>query len=113
MKFCFENLGLLDKAELDLADLTIICGENNTGKTYATYAIYGFLRSWRNLLRTVISNEIDTFEHSGNKYQINLENLFKGKINHYINRMGEQFANDLSSVFAAKEEAFAHTKNKK
>ncbi|BCL67080.1 hypothetical protein Hhaem_07930 [Haemophilus haemolyticus] len=112
MKFCFENLGLLDKAELDLADLTIICGENNTGKTYATYAIYGFLRSWRNLLRTVISNEIDTFEHSGNKYQINLENLFKGKINHYINRMGEQFANDLSSVFAAKEEAFAHTKIK-
>lgn len=112
MKFCFENLGLLDKAELDLADLTIICGENNTGKTYATYAIYGFLRSWRSLLRTVISDEIDTFEHSENKYQINLEKLFKDRINYYINKMGEQFVNDLPSVFAAKEDAFANTKIK-
>ena len=112
MKFCFENLGLLDKAELDLADLTIICGENNTGKTYATYAIYGFLRSWKSLLRTVIYDEIDTFEHSENKYQINLEKLFKDRINYYVNKMGEQFVNDLPSVFAAKEDAFANTKIK-
>ena len=47
MKFTFEKLGLLDYVEVELADLTLICGENNTGKTYVTYAIYGFLRSWR------------------------------------------------------------------
>ena len=58
MKFMFENLGLLDEAEIELADLTVICGENNTGKTYATYAIYGFLRSWRSLLKNYISREI-------------------------------------------------------
>ena len=50
MRFQFQNLGLLDEAEVALADLTLICGENNTGKTYATYAIYGFMRSWRQLL---------------------------------------------------------------
>jgi predicted ATPase len=51
MEYRFENLGLLDQADLEIADLTLICGENNTGKTYATYAVYGFLRSWRGILR--------------------------------------------------------------
>lgn len=46
MKFRIENLGRLDRAELEVADLTVICGENNSGKTYATYALYGFLRMW-------------------------------------------------------------------
>jgi hypothetical protein len=31
MKFHFENLGLLDQVDLELADLSLICGENNTG----------------------------------------------------------------------------------
>lgn len=47
MKATFKNLGALKHATLDVGDLTILTGKNNTGKTYATYAIYGFLRSWR------------------------------------------------------------------
>lgn len=48
MKIMVKNLGVLRQAEFDLGDLTIICGGNNSGKTYATYALYGFLKSWRN-----------------------------------------------------------------
>jgi predicted ATPase len=45
----------LRQAEFSLGDLTIICGANNTGKTYATYALYGFLESWRNVvMKTVV-----------------------------------------------------------
>jgi hypothetical protein len=47
MKATFKNLGALKNATLDIGELTILTGKNNTGKTYATYAIYGFLRSWR------------------------------------------------------------------
>ena len=43
MKIEVNNLGLLKHAEFSLGDLTIICGGNNTGKTYATYALFGFL----------------------------------------------------------------------
>ena len=50
MKIHLKNLGILKHAEFSLGDLTIICGENNTGKTYATYALYGFLDSWRGLI---------------------------------------------------------------
>ena len=51
MKITLKNLGILKQAEFSLGDLTIICGENNTGKTYATYALYGFLKDWRKHIR--------------------------------------------------------------
>jgi ABC-type branched-subunit amino acid transport system ATPase component len=46
MNIKISNLGALQKAEFSLGDLTIICGGNNTGKTYATYALFGFLSGW-------------------------------------------------------------------
>jgi predicted ATPase len=42
MKIKIKNLGVLKQAEFTLGDLTIICGGNNTGKTYASYALFGF-----------------------------------------------------------------------
>lgn len=50
MKISVRNLGVLKQAEFELGDLTLICGDNNTGKTYATYALFGFLSKWRRLL---------------------------------------------------------------
>jgi predicted ATPase len=43
MKISIKNLGPLKQAEFTIGDMTIICGCNNTGKTYATHATYGFL----------------------------------------------------------------------
>jgi len=45
MKISARNLGPLKNLEFELGDLTIICGQNNTGKTYATYSLFGFLVS--------------------------------------------------------------------
>lgn len=47
MKIQIKNLGALQQAEFSLGDMTILCGSNNTGKTYATYALFGFLSGWR------------------------------------------------------------------
>lgn len=47
MKIQIKNLGALQQAEFSLGDMTILCGGNNTGKTYATYALFGFLFVWR------------------------------------------------------------------
>ena len=44
MKFRFKNLGPIKEADLELGNLTIIAGRNNTGKTYLAYALYGFLK---------------------------------------------------------------------
>lgn len=46
MEIALKNIGVLKQAEFSLGRLTVICGDNNTGKTYATYALYGFLSFW-------------------------------------------------------------------
>jgi len=46
VKFHFKKIGPIDDAELELGDFTIIAGRNNTGKTYLTYTLYGFLKDW-------------------------------------------------------------------
>jgi predicted ATPase len=43
MKVKAKNLCPLKQPEFVLGDLTIICGGNNTGKTYATYALFGLI----------------------------------------------------------------------
>ena len=50
VNFKLENIGLIDNAEVSLNDFTLICGQNNTGKTYITYSIYGFLHNWSSLI---------------------------------------------------------------
>ena len=58
MKFTFKDLGPIKQADLTLGDLTIVCGKNNTGKTYVTYATYGFLDYWHNIFSIDISNDL-------------------------------------------------------
>ena len=44
IKAKFKKIGPIKSAELELGDLTIIAGQNNTGKTYLVYSLYGFLK---------------------------------------------------------------------
>ena len=56
LKIRLKNLGILRHAEFSLGDLTVICGKNNTGKTYASYALHGFLQLWRGLIDFGVSD---------------------------------------------------------
>lgn len=48
VQYRLKNLGPLEEAVLELGDLTIIAGRNNTGKTYLAYTLYGFMKAWNN-----------------------------------------------------------------
>ena len=65
MKFFIENLGALDYAELELADLTIICGQNNTGKTYVTYLVFCLLSTWRQFVDVDLSKDLLSLQKNG------------------------------------------------
>lgn len=45
--WCFhlENIGCIESGEICVKPLTLLCGPNNTGKTWAMYALYGFLKN--------------------------------------------------------------------
>lgn len=112
MKFELKKVGLIDHATIELADLTVICGENNTGKTYVTYALYGFLRSWRQILAIDLRDRILESLKESISSQIDLGALFSGQINKYLDRISKRYAKGLPRVFASSPELFAQAEIK-
>jgi hypothetical protein len=105
MKITIKHLGALEQAEFTLADLTIICGNNNSGKTYATYALYGFLTFWRRVFSIDLSQDkIDELLSKGST-RIDLR-LFLAKVNAIVTNGCDDYAKRLPSVFAAPSDRF-------
>ena len=59
-KFRFRNIGPVKDAELELGDLTIIAGRNNTGKTYMAYTLYAFLKMYEEWPELVMDSDSDS-----------------------------------------------------
>ena len=48
MRYTVKNLGPITFADLQMGDMTIVCGRNNTGKSYLTYSLFSLLSFARN-----------------------------------------------------------------
>ena len=108
LKIRVKNLGILKHAEFLLGDLTIICGENNTGKTYATYALYGFLRSWGTFIPFPINDaQIQSLLTDG-VLTINLAQYIKSA-DQMLAEACERYTAQLDTVFAAPEDLFLNS----
>jgi hypothetical protein len=105
MKIQIRNLGALRHAEFTLGDMTIICGGNNTGKTYATYALFGFLSSWRERLRIGVPEQaIDMLlEHGVTSIDIG---EYRKKASDILAAGCKAYAGQLPMVFAASPDRF-------
>lgn len=115
MKIKVKNLGILDQAEFSLGDFTIICGENNTGKTYATYALYGFLDWWQERFdgyRYIPDYIFDEVMHELKENGVTRINLavFAEKAQEILNEISRRYASNLSRVFAASDQKFKSTR---
>lgn len=49
MKFQLENIGIIEKADIDLCGLTVITGKNNAGKSTIGKALYAVIEGGRNI----------------------------------------------------------------
>ena len=104
-----KNLGALRQAEFCLGGLTIICGENNTGKTYATYALFGFLHTWRKMLSVEIdSNKINQLLSEGS-VRIDLQEYIK-QTKQILIQGCQVYTKELPKIFAAPVERFNEPK---
>jgi hypothetical protein len=111
MKIIVSDLGALRQAEFDLGDLSIICGENNSGKTYVTYALFGFLHLWRNLVSVKIeSQDIDTLLSNG-LVRIPLQ-PFVQQIDGLLEKCCKAYTKELPKVFAANPDHFRNSRFK-
>ena len=109
MKISVENLGILRQAEFELGDMTIICGDNNTGKTYATYALFGFLYNWaRGMEINIPDQQINELLHRGT-IRIPITSYVEQQKN-ILKKACESYTQALPRIFASKENYFNNTK---
>ena len=110
MKFKFEKLGSLYQGEVELKDLTIICGENNTGKTYIANSIYALLANWQQLLAWRLRPEhINRLEEQG-VISINLQEEIVDHWQSILDTTMSQLVKNLSEFLAAPPERFLDTR---
>ncbi len=109
MKIMIQDLGALDYAEFSLGNLTMICGSNNTGKTYATYALFGFLRFWQNDFSVSFpQDQVQTLLNEGS-IEIDLCPFIKNSQS-IMNQASEEYLNLLPKVFSAPLDRFKNSK---
>jgi ABC-type lipopolysaccharide export system ATPase subunit len=105
MKIELKNLGALKQAELSLGDMTILCGSNNTGKTYATYALFGFLDYWHEQFSIDIpDNDINQLFNQG-VVHINIADYIK-RAPEILAEGCQAYTRLLPDVFAASADKF-------
>lgn len=71
MNFTLSNIGKIKRSDLELGKLTLLCGKNNTGKTYLTYSIYGFLK-YLSEAKFSVKNLKKNFNEAVDKYKTNI-----------------------------------------
>ncbi len=108
MEFTFSNFGLISKGKIEVADLTVICGPNNMGKTYVSYAIYGFVKGFKEYMRFSLSkSQVEELKEKGT-IEIDLSK-YRQKMDEYIREAGGKFSRDLSEYFSAPTDFFDGT----
>ena len=100
-----KNIGIIKQAEFSLGDLTIICGENNTGKTYAAYALYGFLRSWRKFIMIPVEDHHIHSLLSEGTVKIELARTAK----QVLVEACRKYTNQLNEIFSVPEGSFQNS----
>lgn len=115
MKITFENLGVIKNTTVDLSkDLIILCGENNTGKTYLAYAVFGLLYFVRNTdIRFTQKGFVDEalmllFDTGSTR--IDLMELYDESKEIFVNKLSKQYQEYLPTVFSSKSDYFSDTK---
>ena len=73
MKFKIKGVGPIKNASVEMGNLTIVCGKNNTGKTFLTRTIYEFYQTFRGNLsfavktdQTTLPVDIDLSQYAAN-----------------------------------------------
>jgi len=111
MKIQFKKLAVIQQGELSLNDLTLLCGPNNTGKTYIMYSLYGLLDEKfeanfnfvEDMIAELIKNKVCHF---------NLQHLIEKHFETILQQIAQGFQERLPTLFGVTVENFAATKVK-
>jgi len=101
MQFKLKNFKPVRSAEIKVNDLTLIFGDNNTGKTYISYALYGLLSKWNTSvfgINLLTSQQEEELRKNG-ELSIAKDTLDKDKI---LQEITEEYARSMATdVFSS------------
>lgn len=106
MKFHLKKIGPIKDATIELGRMTIVAGQNNTGKTYMTYSLYGLFRLW---------NEYDLVDFGAETERIIQDLLNKREAfydpkmfiaEHILSGLAKRYSKRLAQIFSANSETF-------
>lgn len=104
LEVSFKNLGSIKNGTVKLNKLTILAGENNTGKTYASYAIYGLLKHLANVEGTYPTIDSADLDNEG---EIKVDfNDYLENYDERISAINKEFSSDLYKIFGTNQNAF-------
>jgi len=106
MKVSINNLGYIDSGEIETSDLTIICGRNNSGKTYLNYALYGFLKNWNELLSFELEESQSEELVSRGFIKIDLTR-YENQIPIVLKNAYKKYSKSIYKIFSTDEASFA------
>lgn len=109
MKFTFQDFGNIKKGNVELGDLTLICGPNNVGKTYINYAIYGLLKNFKIYEGEFITNDHFLELEKNKELEIDLRDI---DIEIIAERVSNNFSNIVESYFNSPIDFFKQSKLK-
>lgn len=105
MKINIKNIGPIKNAEINLCNFNVITGYNNTGKTYISYAIYGFLKTWSQNIKELNTEKIAEKLINDGFLQFDLLD-YKKKVLINFNNLTNNFSSNLNKIFSANEDEF-------
>ena len=100
MQVTLKNVGPIRTATFDVADLTVICGESNTGKTDATYALCGFLANWRGIAAAFPELILPLEDFIVANGQVDLEPLLP-QVNQMLAKLAAQYVRATATTASA------------
>lgn len=107
-----ENLGHLKEAQIDLSkDLIVLCGTNNSGKTYMAYSVFGLYylaNSNRINDSELYDNDIKKFEQLENA-EVDLVDFYSENRSELFKTLLEELNQFTPSIFAANNDTFLNT----
>jgi energy-coupling factor transporter ATP-binding protein EcfA2 len=100
-----ENVGVIKNATIQLGGLTVLCGKNNSGKTYVTHSIFGLLdRLQRTAGAPILEKIIKPVESSG-IVELTEESFFS-ILQESVDRVSSDAPSFLADVLASGKERF-------
>ncbi len=100
MNFKLEGFKPIQSAEIVVNDLTLIFGDNNNGKTYFAYALYGLLKAFKSINIEILTKKMENDLLANNKITIN-----KAKLNleDIIENVAKSYAKKIHSFVFSSE----------